>query len=182
MMANSQKKRSIFQNPLLSTKVKSANVKPPELLIGYFLGPFGALLASGIFTSFLNQYWTDVLFADYTTVVGYETVIKDGVETQKAIMGFAAGSPVGTFLSLLPLISTILIVAGNLFVGQLIERTKTRAGKARPWMAPLVGIAYNRLHSAVYCADGQRNGCPRAHDGAHGHCLQYLLCDSLSYV
>ena len=134
MMANSQKKRSIFQNPLLSTKVKSANVKPPELLIGYFLGPFGALLASGIFTSFLNQYWTDVLFADYTTVVGYETVIKDGVETQKAIMGFAAGSPVGTFLSLLPLISTILIVAGNLFVGQLIERTKTRAGKARPWM------------------------------------------------
>ena len=49
-------------------------------------------------------------------------------------MGFAAGSPVGTFLSLLPLISTILIVAGNLFVGQLIERTKTRAGKARPWM------------------------------------------------
>ncbi len=49
-------------------------------------------------------------------------------------MGFAADSPVGIFLSLLPLISTILIVAGNLFVGQLIERTKTRAGKARPWM------------------------------------------------
>lgn len=127
MMANSQKKRSIFQNPLLSTKVKSANVKPPELLIGYFLGPFGALLASGIFTSFLNRYWTDVLFANYRVQTGID-------EAGKAIMELPAGSPIATFLSLLPLISTILIVAGNLFVGQLIERTKTRAGKARPWM------------------------------------------------
>ena len=127
MMANSQKKRSIFQNPLLSTKVKSANVKPPELLIGYFLGPFGALLASGIFTSFLNRYWTDVLFANYRVQTGVD-------EAGKAIMELPAGSPIATFLSLLPLISTILIVAGNLFVGQLIERTKTRAGKARPWM------------------------------------------------
>lgn len=127
MMSNSQKKRSIFQNPLLSTKVKSANVKPPELLIGYFLGPFGALLASGIFTSFLNRYWTDVLFANYRVQTGVD-------EAGKAIMELPAGSPIATFLSLLPLISTILIVAGNLFVGQLIERTKTRAGKARPWM------------------------------------------------
>ena len=127
MMANSQKKRSIFQNPLLSTKVKSANVKPPELLIGYFLGPFGALLASGIFTSFLNRYWTDVLFANYRVQTGVD-------EAGKAIMELPAGSPIATFLSLLPLISTVLIVAGNLLVGQLIERTKTRAGKARPWM------------------------------------------------
>ena len=118
-------KKSIFENPLFSTKVKSANVKPPELLIGYFLGPFGALLASGIFTNFLNRYWTDVLFANYRV----ETVV-DG----ETVMQLPAGSPIATFLSLLPLISTILIVAGNLLVGQLIERTKTRAGKARPWM------------------------------------------------
>lgn len=126
-MEQTQRKKSIFENPLLSTKVKSANVKTPELIIGYFLGPFGALLASGIFTSFLNKYWTSVLFADYTIQTGID---KNG----EPIMGFAADSPVGIFLSLLPLISTILIVAGNLFVGQLIERTKTRAGKARPWM------------------------------------------------
>ena len=126
-MMEKTRKKSIFENPVLSTKVKSANVKPPELIIGYFLGPFGALLASGIFTSFLNKYWTSVLFADYTIQTGID---KNG----EPIMGFAADSPVGIFLSLLPLISTILIVAGNLFVGQLIERTKTRAGKARPWM------------------------------------------------
>lgn len=41
------------------------------------------------------------------------------------------------------LLSTILIVAGNLIAGQLIERTKTKAGKARPWIL---------LSTVVLCA------------------------------
>ncbi len=126
-MDASKKKKSIFENPLFSTKVKSANVKPPELLFGYFIGPFGALLASGIFTNFLNRYWTDVLFANYR-----ETVTVNGDTITQWTAG--AGTAIGTFLTLLPLISTVLIVIGNLLVGQLIERTKTRAGKARPWL------------------------------------------------
>ena len=38
------------------------------------------------------------------------------------------------YLSILQLVSTFLIVAANLIVGQLIERTRTMAGKARPWL------------------------------------------------
>lgn len=120
-----KKKKSLFENPLFSTKVKSANVKLPEMLFGYFLGPFGALLASGIFTSFLNRYWTDVLFANYK-------------------VGGILPDYITTFLTLLPLLSAILIVIGNLVVGQLIERTKTKAGKARPWIllsSILLGLA-----------------------------------------
>lgn len=109
------KQNSLFDKPLLSTKVKSANVKLPEMLFGYFLGPFGALLASGIFTAFLNRYWTDILFANYKV---------NGVLPEN----------INLFLTLLPLLSAILIVAGNLVSGQLIERTKTKAGKARPWI------------------------------------------------
>ena len=37
-------------------------------------------------------------------------------------------------MTTLQLLSTILIVAANLVVGQLIERTRTLAGKARPWI------------------------------------------------
>lgn len=118
-------KKSLFEKPILSTKIKSANVKIPEMLFGYFLGPFGALLASGIFTSFLNRYWTDVLFGNYRV----PTVQSDG----SIAMALPEG-PIKTFLTLLPLLSAILIVAGNLLVGQLIERTKTKAGKARPWL------------------------------------------------
>ena len=101
-MAN--QKEGFWSTPLTSSLVKSQDVKLPEMLFGYFIGPFGALLSSGIFTSFLNKYFTDVLRLDTG------------------------------FLSALQLVSTLLIVAANLIVGQLIERTRALAGKARPWV------------------------------------------------
>ena len=103
-------KKSIFENAFFRTKVKSASVKLPEILFGYLIGPLGGLLASGIFGALLNNYWTNILFKDSMTPA------------------------VSTFLTLLPLLSAILIVAGNLIVGQLIERTRTKAGKARPYI------------------------------------------------
>ena len=99
-----QKKQGIWNNPLFRSKINSPNVRPPEMLIGYFIGPFGALLSSGIFTGMLQKYLTDVLKLDLN------------------------------FLTGLQLLSTILIVIANLVVGQLIERTHTLAGKARPWI------------------------------------------------
>lgn len=100
----SKENKDFWSNPLLGSKVKSETVRMPEMLFGYFIGPFGALLASGIFTSILQNYFTDVLKLNLT------------------------------FLTTLQLVSTILIVAANLIVGQLIERTGCLAGKARPWI------------------------------------------------
>ena len=106
--------KSIFDRSLLKTRIKKDKVTIFEMFFGYLLGPIGALLASGIFTSFLNYYWTDVLFVQERA--GEYKNLVDG------------------FLSILPLISAIFIVAGNLLVGQLIEKTKSKAGKARPWI------------------------------------------------
>lgn len=99
-----KKETGFWNTPLTSSLVGSQSVKLPEMLLGYFIGPFGALLSSGIFTSILQNYFTDVLKLDLS------------------------------FLTGLQLFSTILIVAANLVVGQLIERTKALAGKARPWV------------------------------------------------
>lgn len=100
----SEKKSDFWSTPLTSSLVPREKVVLPEMLFGYLAGPFGALLSSGIFTSFLSQYFTDVLKLD---------------------TGFLSG---------LQVVSTILIVAANLIVGQLIERTHALAGKARPWV------------------------------------------------
>ena len=95
---------NIWQHPMLKGRIKNNDVKAPEILLGYFIGPFGALLASGIFTSILQNYFTDVLKLNLS------------------------------FLTTLQLVSTLFIVAANLIVGQLVERTRTAAGKARPWI------------------------------------------------
>lgn len=89
---------------MTASAIKSNEVKIPEMMLGYLIGPFGALLSSGIFTSMLQNYFTDVLKLNLA------------------------------FLTTLQLVSTILIVTVNLIVGQLIERTKALAGKVRPWI------------------------------------------------
>ena len=100
----STSKSNFWSSPLTKSRITSDDVKMPEMLLGYFIGPFGALLSSGIFTCILQNYFTDVLKLD---------------------LGF---------LTTLQLVSTVLIVASNLIVGQLIEHTRALAGKARPWI------------------------------------------------
>ena len=59
-----KKKNDFWSGPLTGSRIKTDDVRMPEMLIGYFIGPFGALLASGIFTSILQNYFTDVLEAE----------------------------------------------------------------------------------------------------------------------
>ena len=61
---NKKNGNTFWSGPLTDSRIRSDSVKLPEMLLGYFIGPFGALLSSGIFTSFLNKYLTDVLRLD----------------------------------------------------------------------------------------------------------------------
>ena len=109
-------KTSFFDRALMRTKIKSANVKPVESLLGYLVGPFCAMLANGIFTTYLNRYFRNVLFAE------------------ELASGSALAGTVEEFLTIFPILSAVLIVIGNLVAGQLVERTRIKAGKARPWI------------------------------------------------
>lgn len=116
---------NFFEIPLVKTKITSANVKPKEMLIGYFAGPFCALISNAIFSSYLNRYYSDVL-------------------------GWTDTAKFGVFSALLPIISVIFVIIGNLLVGRLIDNTRTSQGKARPYIllsAPLVAIAIALLFS-----------------------------------
>ena len=107
-----------FENPALKTKITSYQVKLQEMLIGYFLAPLCAMMANSIFSAYLTRYYADVI----------------GL-TDKQF---------GIFSMMLPVVSTIFVIAGNLFVGQLIDNTRTPAGKARPYLllaVPVMAIA-----------------------------------------
>ena len=112
------KKQSIFEKPIFRTKIKSANVKLfPEAGLGYLLGPILALISNGVVNVWLVQYWDKVLLlGDWNPL----------------------------FQTLLPIISAIFVVIGNLLVGHLMERKPSIAGKARPLILlgmPLIAIA-----------------------------------------
>ena len=105
-----------FEKLLLPTRIKSSNVKIQEMLLGYLAAPFCAMIANAIFGSYLNRYYVDVL----------------------------GWTKFGVFATFLPMISSIVVVAGNLLVGQWIDKTRTKAGKARPYLLisiPLVAVA-----------------------------------------
>ena len=98
------------ENKYTNSTIPKESVRMKEVLFGYFLDPAGATLAGGVCTSFLNYYLTSVYFAGQPASV------------------------VAEYLVFLPLVSGGLIIAGNLFAGQLIEKTETSQGKARPWI------------------------------------------------
>ena len=102
---------------LFDSRIHSQNVTGKEKWLGYLLGPCGALLLNAVLATYLNVYYTDVL--KLTTVWG------------------------GAFLVVFPLVSKIIDAITNVIMGYIIDRTKTKQGKARPWLllsAPLVAL------------------------------------------
>ena len=117
--------KKIVEKPAFHTKISSDEVRFPEIALGYFLAPFCAMLANSIFGAYLTRYYADVL--------GW---------TKHAF---------GAFAALLPIVSVIFVVFGNLTIGRWIDNTKTKAGKARPYMLasiPLLIVAILLIFSS----------------------------------
>ena len=110
----------LFASPKFDSYVKSANTTSSERWLGFFFGPMGAAFLNATLISYLNVFYTDVL--DLTN-------------------GFAWAA---AFMTLFPILSKIIDAITNVIMGQIIEKTRTRQGKARPWIfisAPLISIS-----------------------------------------
>lgn len=109
---------TLFEAKVLGSRIHSEEPTAKERWLGYLLGPAGALLLNAMLATYLNVYYTDVL--KMTTVWG------------------------GAFLVIFPILTKVLDAAINIFMGYVIDRTKTKQGKARPWLllsAPLLTIS-----------------------------------------
>ena len=107
----------LLEKKFFDSRVKTAEVKAAEKWLGYLIGPAGALLLNAVLATYLIVYYTDVL--NLTGVWG------------------------GLFLMVFPIVSKVIDAITNVIMGYVIDRTKTKQGKARPWLllsAPLVGI------------------------------------------
>lgn len=109
--------KALLGGRFFESRVHSQNVTSKEKWLGYLLGPCGALLLNAVFGIYLNVYYTDVL--NLTGVWG------------------------GVFLTMFPVVSKVIDAITNVIMGYIIDRTKTKQGKARPWIllsAPLIAI------------------------------------------
>ena len=107
----------VLENRIFDSRVKSKNVTGKEKWLGYLLGPCGALLLNATLNIYLNQYYVDVLGLG-------------------ALFG-------GLFIALFPIFSKIIDGVVDILYGYLIDRTKSKQGKGRPWIllcAPLLAI------------------------------------------
>ena len=110
-------KANLLNARIFNSRVVSKNVTGQEKWLGYLLGPCGALLLNAVLATYLNVFYTDVL--KLTTVWG------------------------GAFLVIFPLVSKVIDAVTNIVMGYVIDRTKTKQGKARPWLllsAPLLTL------------------------------------------
>ncbi|MBQ8160531.1 MAG: MFS transporter [Clostridia bacterium] len=113
-------KSRLFGSERFDPYVKSANTTSSERWLGYFFGPMGAAILNTTLISYLNVFYTDVL---------------------NLTNSFAWAA---AFMTLFPILSKVIDAITNIIMGQIIEKTRTRQGKARPWIflsAPLMSIA-----------------------------------------
>lgn len=100
-------KHDPFASKFFDSKCRPAFPDAKERIFGYLLGPVGAQLIYFLVQTWLNVYYTDVL-------------------------GLTKLNP--QFMAIFPLVSGVVVVLFNLLFGYLIDRTKTKQGKARPYL------------------------------------------------
>lgn len=113
----SGKLSKLVDKSIFNSRVKTTDVKNGEKWLGYLIGPAGALLLNAVLGTYLNVYYTDVLKLTHVWQ--------------------------GAFLVVFPIFSKIIDAITNVVMGQVIDRTRTKQGKARPWLllsAPLLAI------------------------------------------
>ena len=121
----------LLEKRIFHSRVKSDRVKAGEKWLGYLIGPAGALLLNAVLATYLNVYYTDVL--NLTHIWG------------------------GVFLTVFPIVSKIIDAITNIVMGYVIDRTRTKQGKARPWLllsAPLVAITGVLLFTVPQASEG----------------------------
>lgn len=115
------KKKSLLDAPIFDSRIKSANTTKAESWLGYFAGPaLMFIVYICLGGSYLNQFYTDVL-------------------------GLS-----GVFLTWMPAISKAVDAITNIIMGRIIDKTRTRHGKARPYLllgGPLIVLSAFLLYA-----------------------------------
>lgn len=122
-----QGKSGLFNSPKMDSRIRSANTQRSERLLGYLVGPMLLyMMYYSVAGTYLTQFYTDVL-------------------------GLAGG-----FIIWMPFISKVVDAVTNIVMGRIIDKTRTRQGKARPWVL-ISGVLIAITGLLLYLVPGSTN-------------------------
>lgn len=120
-------KSRLFRSPKMDSRIRSANTQRSEKVMGYFIGPMLLyMMYYAVAGTYLTQFYTDVL-------------------------GLAGG-----FIIWMPFISKVVDAITNILMGRIIDKTRSRQGKARPWVL-ISGALITIAGVLLYLAPGATN-------------------------
>ena len=96
----------LFDQPIMSSRIKTASMTWTEKLLGYLLGPFGILAFVAVVNQLAELYYTEIFYIDRI---------------------FGSGS----YLVMTWVTKAVGIVAG-LLIAYVVEHTESKAGRVRP--------------------------------------------------
>lgn len=109
----------LLEKKSFDSKITTDDIGNKERWIGFFLGPaLVATVYAAVGGSYLNSFYTDVLHLNTLAA--------------------------GLFLTIMPILSKILDAITNVIMGHIVDNTKSRQGKARPWIllsGPLMTVS-----------------------------------------
>jgi GPH family glycoside/pentoside/hexuronide:cation symporter len=100
----------LIDRPFFDSRAREDKITKREKIFGYFISPAGMATLNAILATYVNIFYTDTVKLN------------------------------GLFLILLPIISKVISSIFTVFFGRIIDKTKSKQGKARPWIllsAPL---------------------------------------------
>lgn len=110
--------KDFLAGKFFDSRICSEKVEKKEKYLGHFLGPISVILMNSILSNYLNVYYTDVL--DISGIWG------------------------GVFIGAFPVVAKTLDVLTFIYMGRVVDGTRSKQGKARPWIflsAPLLVIS-----------------------------------------
>ncbi len=106
---------SIFEKPFMDSKIKTRSVTTKEKILGHLIGPLGLIFVVNTIAGIVEKFFTQQAGAMY------------GVENVAMIQ------TLGGRYEVVMTVAKILATLMGLFTGWLIQHTKSRQGRFRPW-------------------------------------------------
>ncbi|MCM1190874.1 MAG: MFS transporter [Butyrivibrio sp.] len=105
----------LFDKPFMDSKVKTRSVSRKELILGHLVGPLGLIFVVNTIAALVEKFFTQQTGAMY----GTENV--------------AMIQKMGGYYEVIMTVAKLLAIATGLLNGWLMQHTRSRQGRMRPW-------------------------------------------------